>query len=290
MSLATVESKGDWYEQLVLDIKKMEFTGIVITKWNQGKRILQDELKFDRAEYGSRTVDSLAKDLGASRSDLYACLQFARRYELSDDVGKFEGKSWRWVCRELLPEHRKPGETPVLPEGKYRTLVVDPPWPMEKILREVRPNQRKSLDYPTLTVEQIKALDIGKLAFDEGTHIYLWTTIKFLPIAFDVLETWGVDYECPLLWIKNVGFTPYSFMYSVEPVLFGRIGSLELLKKGERLDFQAKVREHSRKPAEFYELVRRVSPGPRLDMFSREPHEGFEQWGNEPSLFAEATA
>ena len=62
------------------------------------------------------------------------------------------------------------------------------------------------------------------------------------------------------------------------------------LLKGERLDFQAKVREHSRKPAEFYDLVRCVSPEPRKDMFSREPHDGFEQWGNEPSLFAEATA
>jgi hypothetical protein len=63
MSLATAESKAEWYERLVLDIKKMEFTGIVITKRNQGKRILQDELKFDRAEYGNKTIPNLARDL-----------------------------------------------------------------------------------------------------------------------------------------------------------------------------------------------------------------------------------
>jgi N6-adenosine-specific RNA methylase IME4 len=290
MSLATVESKGDWYERLVLDIKKMEFTGIVITKWNQGKRILQDELRFDRAEYGMKTIANLAKALETSTRELHYCIQFARKYELCDQVAQFEGKSWKYVEHELLPEHRRPGETPILPEGKYRTLVIDPPWPMDKILREVRPNQQKSLDYPTLTLDQIKALDIGKLAFDEGAHVYLWTTMRFLPAAFDLFEAWNIAYECELVWAKNVGFTPYSFMYDHESVLFGRIGNLDLLKKGERTVFQAKVREHSRKPAEFYDLVRRVSPEPRLDMFSREPHEGFEQWGNEPSLFAEATA
>jgi N6-adenosine-specific RNA methylase IME4 len=54
---------------------------------------------------------------------------------------------------------------------------------------------------------------------------------------------------------------------------------------GKRLDFAAKVREHSRKPDEFYDLVREVSPEPRIDMFGREKHEGFAIWGNEPNKF-----
>ena len=172
-----------------------------------------------------------------------------------------------------------------IPEGKFRTIIVDPPWPVKKIIREVRPNQEEELDYPTLTIEQIKALPIKQLAYDDGCHIYLWTTHKFLPVAFEVFKSWGVNYECLLTWVKNVGFTPYSWMYSTEHVLFGRIGSLELLEKGQRLDFTGKVRQHSRKPDEFYDLVRKVSPEPRRDMFSREKREGFEQWGNEPARF-----
>jgi N6-adenosine-specific RNA methylase IME4 len=88
-----------------------------------------------------------------------------------------------------------------------------------------------------------------------------------------------------LTWVKNVGFTPFSWMYSTEMCLFGRIGNLPLLANGKRLDFNAKVREHSRKPEEFYELVKTVSPGPRLDMFAREAHDGYESWGNETSKF-----
>jgi N6-adenosine-specific RNA methylase IME4 len=93
-----------------------------------------------------------------------------------------------------------------------------------------------------------------------------------------------------LTWVKNVGITPFSWMYSTELILFGRLGNLPLLQKGLRLDFSAKVREHSRKPDEFYERVKLVSPEPRLDLFSREKRDGFEQWGIETDYFAVAAA
>ncbi len=164
----------------------------------------------------------------------------------------------------------------------YKTIIIDPPWPIEKIEREVRGKQY-DLDYPVMSLEEIEALS---LPFDtNGCHVYLWTTQKFLPIAFKILEAWGVKYQCLLTWVKNVGFTPFSFMYSTEHCLFGRVGNLELLKLGKRLDFAAKVRQHSRKPDEFYDLVKEVSPGPRIDWFSREKRDGFEQWGNETAKF-----
>ena len=173
---------------------------------------------------------------------------------------------------------------PLLPAGKYRALVIDPPWPMEKIMRDVRPNQ-VTMDYPTMTIDEIAALPIPDLFDANGCHVYLWTTHRFLPDALRLFDAWGVRYQCMMTWVKNVGFTPYSWMYSTEHVLFGRIGSLDLTRKGLRLDFEGKVREHSRKPDIFYDLVQQASPGPRLDMFSREAREGFSQWGNESEKF-----
>lgn len=173
---------------------------------------------------------------------------------------------------------------PLPQKGKYRTIVIDPPWQIEKIQREVRPNQIE-MDYPMMNVEEIKRFPIPNLFEKKGCHVYLWTTHKHLPDALDIFKSWNVSYQCILTWIKNVGITPFSWMYSTELVLFGRVGNLPLLKNGLRIDFNGKVREHSRKPDEFYDLIKQASPEPRIDVFSREKREGFEQYGDEVNRF-----
>lgn len=162
----------------------------------------------------------------------------------------------------------------------YRTIVIDPPWPMEKIQREVRPNQME-MDYKTMSLDEIKEFPLQKFMHEDGCHVYLWTTHKFLRDALGCMDAWGVNYQCLMTWVKNVGFTPFSWMYSTEHVLFGTRGNMPLLRKGIRLDFCAGVREHSRKPDEFYDIVRRVSPYRRIDIFSQEKREEFDHWGDQ---------
>lgn len=187
---------------------------------------------------------------------------------------------------ERILERRKVMKIPKAPaiKGKYRTLVIDPPWPVAWPKRLSRPNQL-GMPYPTMSLEEIKRLPIQRLAMPDGCHLYLWVTHGFLPIAFKLLKRWGFDYKCLLTWVKNVGFTPYSFMLTTEFCLYAQKGKLPLLKLGKRTDFTAKAREHSRKPDKFYKLVRLVSPEPRLEMFSRELRKGFVAWGNELNHF-----
>ena len=47
----------------------------------------------------------------------------------------------------------------------------------------------------------------------------------------------------------------------------------------------APLREHSRKPDEFYALVDSLCIGRKLDILSREARPGCEQFGNEPGKF-----
>jgi N6-adenosine-specific RNA methylase IME4 len=168
------------------------------------------------------------------------------------------------------------------PSGLFRTLVVDPPWPMVKIDREVRPNQMGEMgfDYPTMTVDKLAMLPLDEWA-EPDSHLYLWTTHKYLPDALYLAEAWGFKYQCLMTWVKNVGITPYSWMYSTEHVLFCRRGNLDLLALGKRLDFHAPVAGHSVKPDVFYELVEQVSPGPRIDVFARRERDGWATYGNE---------
>ena len=50
----------------------------------------------------------------------------------------------------------------------------------------------------------------------------------------------------------------------------------------------APMRQHSRKPDEFYEMVESLCVGRKLDYFSREPRDGWAQFGNEPEKFGSA--
>lgn len=188
--------------------------------------------------------------------------------------------------REINAEIREQTRSVIVPPptGKYSCIVIDPPWPMEKIERDERPNQ-VGFDYPAMSEEQLAAFAPMVQAPADDCHLYLWTTHKFLPMALRLTESWGFNYQCLMTWVKNVGFTPFSWMYSTEHVLFCRRGNLPLLRLGMRLDFSAKVREHSRKPEEFYDLVRAASPEPRLDIFGRERRDGFDVWGNEATKF-----
>lgn len=170
-------------------------------------------------------------------------------------------------------------------QAVYRCIVIDPPWPMQKIDRDVRPNQT-GFDYPTMTEDDlcgpfVNGSTIEDLADDRGSHLYLWTTHKFLPTALRLTETWGFRYQCLMTWVKNVGFTPFSWMYDTEHVIFARRGDLDVERKGLRLSFSAPTVGHSIKPDVFFDRVREASPGPRLELFARTPHEGFEPWGNE---------
>jgi N6-adenosine-specific RNA methylase IME4 len=173
-----------------------------------------------------------------------------------------------------------------IPDGKFSCIVVDPPWPTAKIERDVRPNQ-VGFDYPTLSEDEISSFPIDDLA-DTSCHLFLWTTQKFLPFALSLIAEWGFRYVCAFVWHKAGGFQPVGLpQFNCEFVLYARRGSPQFVDTTAfPTCFQAPRREHSRKPDFFYETVRRVTDGPRIDVFSRESREGFAQYGNEPGRFA----
>ncbi len=175
-----------------------------------------------------------------------------------------------------------------VPIGQYQVIVVDPPWPMEKIERDVAPNQ-VAFAYPTMSERELTQFDVAALAADD-CHLFCWTTHKFLPMAFKLLGVWGFRYVCSMVWHKAGGFQPFNLpQYNCEFVLYARRGSPEFIDtKAFPCCFKAPRREHSRKPDLFYDMIRRVTDSPRIDVFSREARDGFDQFGNETGKFSEA--
>lgn len=179
-----------------------------------------------------------------------------------------------------------------MPDGKFETIVIDPPWPMQKIERDVRPNQ-VAFEYPVMSEDELVAFGerVNAVTADH-CHMFMWTTHKFLPMAMRLLDAWGFRYVLTMVWHKPGGFQPIGLpQYNCEFCLYAKRGSPSFIDtKAFSTCFDAPRREHSRKPDEFYGVIRRVTAGPRIDIFSREAREGFAQFGNEADKFEAGAA
>src|SRR3990167_3815073 len=270
--------KNDWYKELLQDLKKLEFTGIVLTKWNIGKRILTDFEKFGKPEYGSKRIENIAKDLKGSVQELYRCIQFAKKY--SHSVRELEDKSWHYVANKLLPiprEKSQGGKLLKLPEGKYQIIYADPPW---SYYRGGYKNQ--SQHYDTMSIEEICALPVKDLSAD-NCILFLWVTFPILPEVFKVIEAWGFTYSTVgFTWVKATKDKKGFFFglgnwtrSNAELCLIATKGSIERKDASISQIIYTPIEEHSKKPDIVKEkIVKLVGELPRIELFARQKTEG----------------
>ena len=156
-----------------------------------------------------------------------------------------------------------------LPPGGFATMLVDPPWPL----------QSGEKHYRTMSLARIKALPVGRLAARDA-HLWLWTTNALLPKAYEVAEAWGFTVRSPLTWVKfRLGLGGrYQLRNATEQLLFCTRGRAPLGSRSQPTWFNAPVQEHSRKPAEQFAIIERVSPGPYLELFARRRPESNQPW------------
>lgn len=174
------------------------------------------------------------------------------------------------------------------PKGVYDVIVIDPPWPLpgcewdpiaDRSYWQTRMNQRP---YPEMSLESIKALELPAA---ENCVLWMWITNRNIVQLGEVIEAWGFEYKTMLTWVKDRIGTGYWLRGQTEHCALAIKGSVPWQVGGTPTVLEARMRADSQKPDEFYTLVDTLCHGRKLDMFSRERRDGWEQWGDEYDKF-----
>ncbi|MGD1061725.1 MAG: MT-A70 family methyltransferase [Terracidiphilus sp.] len=221
---------------------------------------------------GRTTIDRAEAVMEAAEEDPE---EYGYLVDQMDRSGKVAGAFRRLTVLKQAKE--LDAAPPELPTGPFQVIVADPPWQYDT---------GSSLPYPTMPLEEIKAMPVQDIA-DENATLWLWTTNTHLPVAFDVLTAWGFEYKTILTWVKDRMGTGEWLRGQTEHCLLGARGKPVFLHGSDGTVLEAARREHSRKPEEFYALVERTCPGGRVELFSRQAREGWRAFGNNTDLFHE---
>ncbi|WP_341893762.1 MT-A70 family methyltransferase [Ferrovibrio terrae] len=188
-----------------------------------------------------------------------------------------------------------------LPQGGYRVVYADPPWKFS-----AGKNKNPSRHYPTMPLRDIAALPVAGLAHPEGCRLLMWVTPPILLLPFgprEVLTAWGFKYSTVRTWFKLYNRENGLFIYNnsmsrgpgyeatgdAEFLVVAKRGRPERIAGGKpRGAIFGQRREHSRKPDFVRDEICTLFQGPRVELFTRTQHDGFDNFGNEIGKFEAA--
>jgi N6-adenosine-specific RNA methylase IME4 len=224
-----------------------------------------------------RTLDKIAEVMAAAEAEPE---KFGFLVAEMDRTGKVNGvykKLKTMRTAEAIKAEPKP-----LPTGPFRVIVVDPPWSYDS--RAEDPSHRAANPYPSMSIDAIKAMPVGSLGAEDSI-LWLWTTNAHMPEAFGVLRDWGFTFKTILTWVKDRMGTGDWLRGRTEHCLLAVKGRPTVLLTKQTTVIEGPLRQHSRKPDEFYNLVESLCPGSKVELFSRTQRDGWESFWGEVGLF-----
>lgn len=169
-------------------------------------------------------------------------------------------------------------------DRKYNIIYADPPWRYWE-----SGNKNQALHYTTMTIDEICDLPVKNIA-DDDCVLFLWVTYPILHEAFRVIESWGFKYStAAFVWVKKNKQKDSPFIgcgawtrANTELCLLATKGNIMRLDASISQVVESPIEEHSKKPDVVRELITRlVGELPRVELFCRNPADGWDVWGNE---------
>ena len=171
---------------------------------------------------------------------------------------------------------------------KYKIIYADPPW-QYRVYSQKGQGRSAENHYHTMNIKDIMALPVDKIA-DKDCILFLWITFPCLKEGIEVMERWGFKYKtCGFNWVKrnkkkNTYFMGLGFWTrsNSEVCLIGTKGQPKRVSKSVSQICDARIMEHSRKPAEIRErIVELCGELPRVELFARDKVKGWDSLGDE---------
>jgi N6-adenosine-specific RNA methylase IME4 len=211
------------------------------------------EARDKAAKATGKKARSLAKAEAVVQAAEAEPEKFGKLVEDMDRTGRVDGPHKRLkVIKQAAAIRAEPPPYPN--KGPYRVIVADPPWAYEK--RQEDPSHRGVLPYTSMSIEQIcaEASKVLAIAHDDCL-LWLWTTNHHMREAFEVLDAWGFQQKTILTWAKDKMGLGDWLRGQTEHCLMAVRGSPIVHLTNQTTVLHGPMREHSRKPDEFYALV-----------------------------------
>ena len=201
----------------------------------------------------------------------------------------------------------------LLSEHHYGAIALDPPWQFRGYVKAGVPQRAAKQHYPTMSFDELAALPVSRLAKNDAA-MFMWGIGSHMPQALALADHWGFTFSSKafcwaktrktandnlwdfvddrkfpkiqddLFWHMGLGHTTRK---NSEDCWLFRKGNPKRVSKGVRELIVAPLREHSRKPDEFFDRAEALYAGPYCELFSREPRKGWSSWGNQMETFNE---
>lgn len=178
---------------------------------------------------------------------------------------------------------RRPGGWPV--------IYADPPWAFKTYSGDKIPQRALIPHYQSMTLDDLKALDVGSLAADD-CMLFMYVLDSMIPEALELAKSWGFNkyVKVGFNWCKpDMGMGYWSRNDTELCLMFSR-GRPKRKDADVRQRIGAPAGKHSEKPIDTYVKIEKLIEGPYLELFAREGacaykakgyREGWTAWGLE---------
>lgn len=175
------------------------------------------------------------------------------------------------------------------PDKKYKIIYADPPWTYRDTAKAG--NRGAGCKYGLLNDYEISRLHVEEIA-DDNCVLFMWVTYPKLSEGLDVIKQWGFTFKTvAFTWIKKYQ-NGNSFMgmgcwtrANAEICLLATKGKPSRKSAAIRQHIETVPEQHSKKPDEIRDrIVLLCGDLSRIELFARQPVEGWDVWGNDPAI------